>query len=203
MSRLRHLVLVRHGETAGESSIRYHGANDVDLSELGIEQMKRVAAALAGEQFDLALTSRLRRTVEAARIIAPNVRTVAVEGFNEINFGAWEGLTSDEIRARDPQAYTQWRAAVHDFVYPAGDSVPAFRHRVVATFRELVPEMPERTLIVAHKGVIAAIVSDLLGLSAEQRSRWPIDLGSVHVLRRSADVWDADVVNKTDHLVDG
>jgi broad specificity phosphatase PhoE len=67
----------------------------------------------------------------------------------------------------------------------------------------MLPELPERTLIVAHKGVIAAIVSDLLGLSAEQRSRWPIDLGSVHVLRRSADVWDADVVNKTDHLVDG
>jgi broad specificity phosphatase PhoE len=203
MSALRHLVLVRHGETAGESSIRYHGANDVELSAVGIEQMKRVAAALAGEQFELAITSKLRRTVEAARIIAPNVRVIAAAGFNEINFGEWEGLTSDEIRARDPQAYTQWRATLHDFAYPSGDSVKAFRARVVATFGELVPQMAERTLIVAHKGVISAIVAELLGLSLEQRAQWPIDLASVHVLRRATDVWSADVVNKTDHLEDG
>jgi len=200
MTSLRRLVLVRHGETAGESSIRYHGCNDIELSDLGVEQMKRVAAALAAERFDLVLTSRLRRTIDAARIIAPDIRAQAIDGFNEINFGEWEGLTRDEIRARDPLAYEQWRATLHDFVYPSGDSVPAFRNRVVETFRQLLPEMPERTLIVGHKGVIAAIITHILGLSPEQRAQWPVDLASVHALERSADTWSAEVVNRTDHL---
>lgn len=200
MSALRRLVLVRHGETAGESSIRYHGANDIELSELGIEQMRRVAAALAAEQFDLVLTSRLRRTVDAARIIAPHVRARAVSGFNEINFGEWEGMTRDEIAARDPVRYAQWRADLHEFAYPAGDSIPAFRARVVAAFHEIVPDLPERTLIVAHKGVISSIITELLGLTAEERARWPVDLASIHVLERTPGAWRPGQVNGTEHL---
>ncbi len=202
MSTLRRLVLVRHGETAGESSIRYHGANDIELSPLGIEQMRQVGSALAGEQLDLVLTSKLRRTVDAAKIIAPNVRARAVAGFNEINFGDWEGLTREEIEARDPAAYARWRATMHEFVYPSGDSVVAFRGRVVAAFRELMSEMPERTLIVGHKGVISSIVTDLLGLSPEERVKWPIDLASVHVVERSADAWSARAINNTHHLAE-
>lgn len=200
MSALRRLVLVRHGETVGESSIRYHGANDIELSPVGVEQMRRVAVALATEEFHLTITSRLRRTVDAARIITPHVRATAVEGFNEINFGEWEGLTRDEIRARDPLAYERWRAAGHEFVYPSGDSAVEFRARVVATLQELLPQMPERTLIVAHKGVISAVVAELLALSPTERAQLPVDLASVHVLERSADVWSAGVINKTDHL---
>jgi broad specificity phosphatase PhoE len=162
--------------------------------------MSKVAAALIDEQFDVVITSKLRRTLVAAGVIAPNVRLISIEGFNEINFGEWEGLTRDEIRMRDPVAYAQWCERVHEFVYPSGDSVGAFRSRVVATFRQLLPEMPERTLIVAHKGVISAIVANLLELTPEQRLQWAVDLASVHVLERSTHGWRAGVINRTDHL---
>ena len=65
---IRRLVLVRHGETAGQSSIRYYGATDLALSESGCRQMERVRAALAGEEFDAVYTSELQRTITAARI---------------------------------------------------------------------------------------------------------------------------------------
>ena len=198
--RLRHLVLVRHGETVGESSIRYHGRNDVALSETGCDQMRRVATALAETTFDAIYTSELRRTVQAARIVAPDASAQAVAGFNEICFGDWEGLTREEIQARDPQAYERWRAALHEFTYPAGDSVAGFRIRVVETFRRLLTEAPERALIVAHKGVISSIATDLLGLRAEERARWPVDLASIHILSASKNGWQAEVINRTDHL---
>ena len=38
MARPAHIILVRHGETVGESSIRYHGRNDVVLSRKGRSQ---------------------------------------------------------------------------------------------------------------------------------------------------------------------
>lgn len=202
MNRLCHLVLVRHGETEGESSVRYHGANDVALSRLGCEQMRRVAAALADTSFDAVYTSALQRTVAAARIIAPEIPAERIVGFNEINFGEWEGLTRDEIEARDREAYRRWLTDRHDFVYPGGDSIPGFRARVVEAFRQLLPSMPERALIVGHKGVIATITADLLALSAEERWRWPVDLASIHILRASGDGWQAEVANRTDHLVE-
>ena len=196
------LTLVRHGETVGESSIRYHGITDVALNDVGVEQMRRVGAALAEERFDAVYSSKLKRTLEAAAIIAPSLPVQAVEGFNEIDFGRWEGLTSEEIRALDPRIYEEWNARLDDFVYPAGDSIAQFRARIVATFTQLLPAMPQQALIVAHKGVIRSIVAELLALPAAERSRWPIDLGSIHVLSNTAGVWRAEMINRTDHLLD-
>ncbi len=66
--------LVRHGETEGESSIRYHGATDVPLSDLGREQMRRAARAIAAPRdarpFSDVFSSPLIRASEGARIIS-------------------------------------------------------------------------------------------------------------------------------------
>jgi len=198
--RLSRLVLVRHGETVGQSSVRYYGATDVALSDSGRAQMARVRAALVGECFDAVYTSKLQRTLAAARIIVPDLPPRPVAGFNEINFGDWEGLTREEIEARDPDGARRWRTAFAEFTYPGGDAVLQFRSRVVGAFRVLLPEMPERALIVAHKGVIASIVEELLRLSPAERAAWPIDLASIHILAAADGAWHAEAVNTCAHL---
>lgn len=197
---LRRLVLVRHGETAGQSSIRYFGATDVPLSDEGRRQMERVGVALAAERFDVVYTSGLTRTIEAARIIAPHLPAQPIAGFNEINFGQWEGLTRDEIAARDPQRFAQWRSQLDSFTYPEGDDVTGFRRRVAATFRALLPKMPVAVLAVVHRGVVASVVTELLHLSLPQRAAWPIDLASIHVLVTADGAWHAALVNDLRHL---
>jgi broad specificity phosphatase PhoE len=199
-TRTRRLVLVRHGETVGQSSIRYYGATDLALSDSGEAQMRRVRAALAGETFDAVYTSGLQRTITAARIIAPDLPAQAVAGFNEINFGRWEGLTREEIAARHPQLFAQWRAAVQEFTYPDGDAVPAFHSRVATTLRAWLPATPVRTLLIVHKGIIATVVTELLHLSPAERATWPIDLASIHILVAANGRWQAERVNQTDHL---
>jgi broad specificity phosphatase PhoE len=199
MIRLQRLVLVRHGETVGNSSIRYFGATDVGLSDLGLRQMARVRAALAGERFDAVYTSRLQRTRVGARIIAPKVPATAVGGFDEINFGHWEGLTREEIRERDGELFQRWKIDDENFTYPGGDTIASFRARVADAFRNLLPTAPECVLIVAHKGVIRTIVSDLSALPPEEQKTWPIDLGSVHVLRSDGGSWRPEAVNLTPH----
>jgi broad specificity phosphatase PhoE len=199
-SALRRMVLVRHGETVGQSSIRYHGSTDVALDDRGRAQMERVGAALAAEVFDRVYTSALQRTIVAARLIAPTHVPQVVPGFNEINFGAWEGLTREEIAARDPELFDQWRARGHDFMYPDGDAVPAFRRRVADAWRALHPGAPERVLIVAHKGVIATIVAEVLQLSSHERAAWPIDLASIHVLAATSRGWTAERMNDVRHM---
>ena len=69
MSQLCRLVLIRHGETVGDSSVRFHGSNDVELSAEGRALMREVARGLRGEVFDLVLASPLRRSWEAASIV--------------------------------------------------------------------------------------------------------------------------------------
>jgi broad specificity phosphatase PhoE len=198
-SKLRRLTLVRHGETVGQSSIRYFGRTDIPLSDLGVRQMQRVASALAGERFDAAYTSTLCRATAAAEIIAPQLRAIPIDGFNEISFGDWEGLTREEIAQCDPQRFSDWQASPHDFSYPNGDTVSAFRARVAGTFRQLLPALPERTLIVAHRGILSTLLTELLRLSPQQRMGLGIDLASIHVVCGAPD-WRAECLNRTDHL---
>src|ERR1700693_6102263 len=93
------LVLVRHGETEGEASIRYHGRNDVELSELGRGQMiaarGEIGARFGGDTtFDHVFATPLSRAREGAQIIAGRDATiVTVEDFLEVHFGLFEGLT--------------------------------------------------------------------------------------------------------------
>src|SRR5438034_1027811 len=127
------LILVRHGETEGQSSIRYHGRSDVPLSELGRAQMRAVALALADSSFAHVFASCLSRATEAARLIAGDAHEVKqLDEFNEVDFGRFEGLTAEEIAERYPDEFARWRRDRLDssYTYPEGESRAAFESRV-------------------------------------------------------------------------
>jgi broad specificity phosphatase PhoE len=191
----RRLVLVRHGETVGNSSIRYYGRTDVPLSDEGRAQMRAAAKALA-ETLDIASFSRifssgLSRAREGARIIAgAAARIEELEEFREVDFGDFEGLTATEIEARFPSEFARWErdGLAPDYAYPHGESRADFAARVergVARLIELLnnrdlydnPALAGRpSLLVAHRGVIRAITRQLARVD-------PVAvLGSIQVL---------------------
>jgi broad specificity phosphatase PhoE len=163
MSPLRRIVMIRHGETDGNSSVRFHGAADVDLSAPGREQMRAAAARLGGEVVDLVVASPLRRAWRSAWIVARG-RPVRLEpDFREIHFGRWEGLSAEEIRASDPILYEDWQAGKPGFEYPGGEPRAEFRARVGRGLERLLASPVRGALVVAHKGVIRTIVEELTG----------------------------------------
>ena len=186
-SRAARFFLVRHGETEGESSIRYHGITDVPLSELGREQMRRAAGAIVArrgdENFGKVFSSPLVRASEGAPIIAGELASiVTIEEFAEVHFGLFEGLTADEIRERYPDHFAVWNAdrLAHDYTYPKGESRANFAARVERGLeRALAIWTPGRdgdALLVAHRRVIRAIVRTLT-------NRQPVvELGSIQIL---------------------
>ena len=194
------ITLVRHGETTGESSIRYYGATDVPLSALGEEQMRRAGAALAHERFDAVLSSRLQRARRGAALITA-CEPRAVPEFDEVHFGRWEGWTHEEIAARDPDNYRRWQSDPEHFVYPDGEGRQPFRRRVAEGLGDVLAAPPgENLLLVVHRGVIAVILAELLGLAPAARRQLAIDLGSIHVVARRGAGWQAEVLNRIDHM---
>jgi len=204
---VRRLTLVRHGETEGQSSIRYYGRTDVSLSPLGRAQMERVRAALAARRFAAVYTSTLSRSSEAARIISDAgagtvLRPMPIAGFDEIDFGEWEGLAAEEIHARYPQLYAEWEAhRGGDFTYPSGESTRGFRERVAHALREVLAQAPAGELLfVLHKGVIRCIVAELLGYDEVLRRNLILALGSIHVITCSNGTWSVEALDRTEHL---
>jgi broad specificity phosphatase PhoE len=116
---LRQILLVRHGETDGASSVRYFGSTDVELSPEGREQMVRVSASLAARRVDLWLASNLRRSWVAAGIVSRGAAVRIDPDLREIHFGQWEGLSRAEIEARDPVLFQDWQAGAEGLEYPA------------------------------------------------------------------------------------
>lgn len=205
------LILVRHGETVGNSSIRYFGRTDVPLSDLGRAQMLAVAKWLEPNlqinQFDAVFASPLCRATEGARLIAgASASVVEIEQFVEVDFGLFEGLTAEEIRARHPIEFERWNRDRLDpgFIYPRGESRAAFVERVGAGIQrvlELYDATASNALIVAHRGVIRAITQRLADVAPI------IELGSIQMLRRTdenpqgrADQWQVAMIDMVDHL---
>jgi probable phosphoglycerate mutase len=106
MSSDTELWLVRHGETEWSRDGRHTSRTDLDLTDNGVEVACTLKARLAGEPFDLVLTSprlRARRTAELAGFGEAEVDDDLVEW----DYGEYEGVTTAEIREHDP-GWTVW-----------------------------------------------------------------------------------------------
>jgi probable phosphoglycerate mutase len=204
ISRGSRLTLVRHGETVGESSIRYHGRTDVALSDFGRAQMRCARRGLEARRqsknFAHVFSSPLVRASEGAHIIAgDSAALVTIDEFAEVHFGLFEGLTADEIRERYPDEFARWNAdrLAPDYTYPQGESRAAFTERVERGLERMLTVWTPRddgdALLIAHRGVIRAIVRKLT------RAEPVVELGSIHILRFD-DGWHAEALDLIDHL---
>ncbi len=106
------LVIWRHGQTVWNKQNRIQGQTDVDLDDTGRAQAAVAAELLAMEPVDLLLSSDLRRARDTAEALAA-VSGLPVEVDNRLRereYGAWEGLTHEQISARWPQEFQRWKA---------------------------------------------------------------------------------------------
>ena len=159
----RRILLVRHGETDGESSIRYHGSTDVDLSEEGREQVARAGRKVRLQPIGLVVASPLRRSWKAAWIVGDGAPVRLERDFREVDFGRWEGLTMEEIQIRDPILCADWVSGAEGFGYPEGESREGFRSRIARGLERLMANDVHSALLILHKGVIRVIVEQLTG----------------------------------------
>lgn len=161
-SRLARIVLIRHGDTVGESRIRFHGATDVALSDEGRAQAEAARLRIPGDRFDRIVSSTMTRAFQTALIVARGRPILLEHDFREIDFGRWEGLTKEEIEARDPILYEDWQADPQNFDFPEGERRSDFRRRVREAFvRFLSANDPESAILVAHKGVVRTVAEML------------------------------------------
>jgi alpha-ribazole phosphatase len=179
------LYLIRHGEPEGAAAGRYLGACDVPLTGRGRRQMHEVAAALAGAGLRAVYCSDLARSVESAAIVAGlhRLEPVVVPALRERDFGAWEGLTWDEIQAHDPAGAERWARDPLAFRPVGGEDLCAVEERVVPAFAWVASGHPAGAYaIVAHGGVNRVLLARFFGLPRENLFRIAQDHAAVSVV---------------------
>jgi alpha-ribazole phosphatase len=176
------LDFLRHGEPVGGN--KYRGQIDDPLSERGWEQMWH--AASGATPWQRVVTSPLARCREFAEALAHRLDLpVTVDArLREIGFGSWEGRTSAELKASDPDML---RRFYHDPVgqRPVGaESAADFTARVGEAIEQLLAaHHGMHLLVVAHAGVIRAAVGHALGAPPERLFRTKVDNAAFTRLR--------------------
>jgi alpha-ribazole phosphatase len=182
---LSKLLLVRHGNTRGNSAERFWGQTDVELSAIGKRQAEQVRDRLATERIDAIYTSNLRRASATAEIIASphQLEVITCAELLEINFGKVEGLTFKEISQLYPELVKVWPTRDLAFRYPDGESIGDLNNRVTKFLTRLEKHATEDTiLIVAHSGVLRLLICHLLRIDPWHWRRFRIDLASLSIL---------------------
>ncbi|MBF0555445.1 MAG: histidine phosphatase family protein [Nitrospirae bacterium] len=154
--------------TVNAQERRYKGHIDVPLSDEGIRQAKRLAEFIRNLDAPIRIfCSDLSRAVKTAETIGQpfGITPVPLKGLRERHFGAWEGMTFDEIKAAYPKEFTSWARDPMSFSPVGGESTMDVSLRVLPVFYDLIKDRGDETIaVVAHGGVNRVILCDILGI---------------------------------------
>jgi broad specificity phosphatase PhoE/ribonuclease HI len=184
------LILIRHGETDHTTEKRFSGglaSTNPGLNDTGREQVRATAEWLApvADEIDVIISSPVRRTRESAEIIAEvfGNRTVELEdGFAEMEFGAWDGLTFMEVAEKHKDDLEAWLGSL-DIAPGGGESFRIVEERVLAALdRVLTTHAGKTVAIVSHVTPIKTLVAHALEAPLLSVYRMELSPGSVTVL---------------------
>ena len=185
---VQNIYLVRHGKPRLPYQRMYYGRVDYPLSEEGEASAEALGRALAGMKFGHVYTSALLRARQTLLLARPDLygKALPVAELNEIDLGAWEGHTFDEVRDEWNKIY---EARGRDFAHvapPFGESFADVQKRTVPAFEKLLDRCKTGDiLIVAHGGAIWTLMCHYFGLDLNDIFYYLMEYCGVHKLQRS------------------
>lgn len=147
------LATVRHGETDYNREKKYAGSIDVPLSEAGKKDAGEAAPHIRLLEFDIALTSPMKRAIETARILTEGKTEIVVSPFaRERNYGILEGKAfSDVEHLRPPVHFIKVGGDYHSLDPPKAETFEDLRARAEACHADIISRFRgKRILLVSH-----------------------------------------------------
>jgi broad specificity phosphatase PhoE len=198
------IVLTRHGHVEGMRPERFRGREDLALTQRGAAQARSVAKYIATEWHPTKVyTSPMRRCVATGAAIASacHVEACVLDGLNDLDYGAWQFKTYQEVESTQPQLFAEWFAAPHLVRFPGGESLQDLVARTAEALRFVLKHhVDDIVVLVGHDSVNRALLMQLLDqpLSSYWRlAQDPCCINEIDVVG-----WSVRVrrINETQHL---
>lgn len=169
------VVLVRHGETEWSRSGRHTGSTDIPLTGEGEQSALRLAPWLRAIPFANVLTSPLQRARRTCELAGFADQARIETDLAEWNYGAYEGLTTAEIRRQAPD-WLVFTDGCRD-----GESPPEVAQRVDRLLARVRADTGP-TLLFAHGHLLRVLVARWLDLPPSEGRRFLLDTATLNVL---------------------
>ncbi len=179
----KEIYFIRHPKTVVGHSICY-GASDIDVADDVLEQTaEKVLSKLDGFSPDSCYSSPLVRCTKLAKKLFPKHEIVLNDAIREVSFGDWEGVPWEEIPT---ELQKKWGENVLNFKEHGGENFTDLKKRIVPFWEQILHNDEEKIAVVAHAGVIVALLSHLLEADPAKVFRLEITFGSVVRIRVKA-----------------
>ena len=150
------LWLARHGDTAWTVSRQHTSRTDLELNEDGVAAARALAPKLAAVEFDVVLSSPLRRARQTAELAGfePKID----ERLREFDYGEYEGRTTDDIHRERP-GWDLWTDGC-----PGGETPADVGRRLDAVIADVRARDPRRILVFGHGHALRILTARWLSL---------------------------------------
>jgi len=169
------LWLARHGETDWSAVGRHTGRTDLPLNDNGRAAARQLATVLAGEHFDLVLTSPLQRARETCELAGFADRATVDSDLREWDYGEYEGITMKQIRETRPG----WTVFADGS--PGGETIAEVSARADHVI-ERVRSQTGRVLAFGHGHSLRVLAARWISLPPADGAKLVLGTASVSVL---------------------
>ena len=177
------LALLRHGETDWSGRGRIQGRTDTSLNASGRAALQAVTLPVAHAGMQV-VSSPLQRCLQTAEMLG--LAPVAVEPrLAEMEWGAWEGRSLQELREQLGEAMVRNEARGFDFRPESGESPRDVLQRVSPWLAE-VAAAGRPTLAISHRGVIRVVFARALGWDMRGKPPAKLRWDALHLFRLDA-----------------
>lgn len=162
------IILARHGHVDWISPERFRGRAEVPLSDLGLRQARALGARVAKSwRPDALYTSPLSRCVRTGAEIASATGASAgiLDALADTDYGEWQGLTHEEVRARWPEQHRLWLQAPDLAAIPGGETLAGVLARGIGVLQYVMQAHAGQTVVlVGHDSINRILLLQALGL---------------------------------------
>lgn len=162
------LVLIRHGQTRSNKEHRYLGRRtDESLSPEGIEKLRSHMKMKRYPKADVVFSSPMKRCRETAKMLYPEISSISIPQWEEMDFGLFEGKNYTELEG--DRKYQAWIDSNGTLPFPEGESREEFILRSVKGLEEMagrLKKMREKDGVyrrhvsaIVHGGTIMSLLS--------------------------------------------
>lgn len=201
------IYFIRHGQTIWNKEKRFQGLKDSPLTDLGIEQAKKLGQKLKNIKFDKFYSTHLKRALDTANYIKGdrNQKIEIFDDFIEISMGDMEGVQQDDFRKLYP---LQLEAFYHNQMdYDprpyGGESFLDIRKRVEKGLKKFIElnKNYERVLMVSHGATLKVLFHYLKGKDMSELLNEEIPKNTSYtVVRYENDKFEIIDFSNTSHL---
>lgn len=171
------IIMIRHGETE-DNLRRIFSRDDTKLTVKGRLQIINTKGLLKDYEYEDVYCSPLIRALETKNLLG--LDAIIEERIREIDFGAFTGMTFQEISELYPQQAKDWVEDSINFKVPKGESVLEVYDRIKIFLKELIKK-DKNVLLICHDCVIRLVLCWIFD-NPEYFFKFKVDNGSINII---------------------